>query len=35
MGNIITLTPPLTITAEQMDKALSVLEESITAVESS
>jgi len=29
MGNILTLTPPLTITKEQMDKALDILDECI------
>jgi len=29
MGNILTLTPPLTITREQMDRALDILEECI------
>ncbi len=33
MGNIITLTPPLTITKQQMDEALSILEECLKAVE--
>jgi 4-aminobutyrate aminotransferase len=27
MGNIITLTPPLTITKQEMDKALDILDE--------
>jgi 4-aminobutyrate aminotransferase len=27
MGNIITLTPPLTITSDEMDKALDIIEE--------
>ncbi len=31
MGNIVTLTPPLTITKEQMDQALDILEEYIAA----
>ena len=35
MGNIITLTPPLTITKPQMDEALSILEECFKAVEKS
>jgi 4-aminobutyrate aminotransferase len=33
MGNILTLTPPLTITKEEMDKALDIVEESIGEVE--
>ena len=33
MGNIITLTPPLTITKQQMDEALSILEGCLKAVE--
>ena len=33
MGNILTLTPPLIITQEEMDKALHIIEESITEVE--
>ncbi len=33
MGNILTLTPPLIITHEEMDHALDILEESITEVE--
>ena len=33
MGNIITLTPALTITKDQMDKALGVLDECLTEVE--
>ena len=32
MGNIITLTPPLTITREQMDAALDILAESLTEI---
>ena len=35
MGNIITLTPPLTISQEEMDRALGILAESINAVEAS
>jgi 4-aminobutyrate aminotransferase len=31
MGNILTLTPPLTITREQLDRALDILEECIAA----
>lgn len=34
MGNILTLTPPLTITAGEMDRALAILEHSITETES-
>jgi len=33
MGNIITLTPPLTITKEEMDKALNILDECLAEVE--
>jgi 4-aminobutyrate aminotransferase len=33
MGNIITLTPALTITKDEMDKALNIIEDSITEVE--
>ncbi len=33
MGNIITLTPPLTITAEEMDRALDIIEECIAEIE--
>ncbi len=33
MGNILTLTPPLTITKEQMDEALDILEASIAEIE--
>lgn len=33
MGNILTLTPALTITREEMDRALAILEESIAEVE--
>jgi 4-aminobutyrate aminotransferase len=29
MGNIITLTPPLTITQDEMDKALDILDQCI------
>jgi 4-aminobutyrate aminotransferase len=32
MGNIITLTPPLTITREQMDAALDILAECLTEI---
>jgi 4-aminobutyrate aminotransferase-like enzyme len=35
MGNIITLTPALTITRKEMDKALEILEECIAEVEDS
>ena len=31
-GNVLTLTPPLVITAEQLDQALDILEESIRVV---
>jgi 4-aminobutyrate aminotransferase len=33
MGNILTLTPALTITRDQMDRALHVLDECLTEVE--
>ncbi|MGF1494676.1 MAG: aspartate aminotransferase family protein [Microcoleaceae cyanobacterium] len=33
MGNVLTLTPPLVVTADQMHQAMDILEESITAVE--
>lgn len=33
MGNVLTLTPPLTVTAEQMDTALSIIENAIAAEE--
>jgi 4-aminobutyrate aminotransferase len=33
MGNILTLTPPLTITREEMDRALDIIEACITEVE--
>ena len=33
MGNILTLTPPLTLTEPQLDLALDILEESLTEVE--
>jgi 4-aminobutyrate aminotransferase-like enzyme len=33
MGNIITLTPALTIKKEEMDKALDIIEECLTEVE--
>jgi len=33
MGNIITLTPPLTITKAEMDRALDIVEACIEAVE--
>ena len=33
MGNILTLTPPLIITREEMDKALNILDEAISEVE--
>jgi 4-aminobutyrate aminotransferase len=31
MGNILTLTPALTITREELDRALAILDESLTA----
>ena len=33
MGNIITLTPPLTITKEEMDRAMDILDECLTELE--
>ena len=33
MGNIITLTPPLTITKQEMDRALNILDECLKEVE--
>ncbi|UCH20711.1 MAG: aminotransferase class III-fold pyridoxal phosphate-dependent enzyme, partial [Deltaproteobacteria bacterium] len=33
MGNIITLTPSLTITKDEIDKALQIIEDSIAEVE--
>jgi 4-aminobutyrate aminotransferase len=33
MGNILTLTPPLIITKQEMDQALTILEEAISEVE--
>jgi 4-aminobutyrate aminotransferase-like enzyme len=33
MGNIITLTPALTITREEMDRALEIIEECIAEIE--
>jgi 4-aminobutyrate aminotransferase len=33
MGNIITLTPALTITKDEMDQALAIIEECISQVE--
>ena len=33
MGNIVTLTPPLTITQAEMDKALDILDECLSEVE--
>ena len=33
MGNILTLTPPLIITREEMDRALAILDECLTEVE--
>jgi 4-aminobutyrate aminotransferase len=32
MGNILTLTPPLTITRQEMDRALDILEECLAEV---
>ena len=32
MGNVLTLTPPLTITRSEMDRALDILEECIAEV---
>ena len=34
MGNILTLTPPLTLTREEMDQALDILDTCLTEVES-
>jgi 4-aminobutyrate aminotransferase-like enzyme len=31
MGNVLTLTPPLIVTEEQMEEALEILEEAIAA----
>jgi len=33
MGNILTLTPPLTISHQEMDQALDILEQSLTEVQ--
>lgn len=33
MGNVLTLTPPLIVTSTQMDRALDILDESLTVVE--
>ena len=33
MGNILTLTPPLIITKQEMDQALNILDEAISEVE--
>jgi len=33
MGNILTLTPALTISREEMDRALAIIEDSIAEVE--
>ena len=33
MGNILTLTPPLNITKEEMDRAFQVLDDCLTEVE--
>lgn len=35
MGNIITLTPPLTISKDEMDQALLIVDQSLTRVENS
>ncbi|HJS31672.1 MAG TPA: aminotransferase class III-fold pyridoxal phosphate-dependent enzyme, partial [Alphaproteobacteria bacterium] len=35
MGNVLTLTPPLTVTAAEMDRALDILDECIAAIEAS
>jgi 4-aminobutyrate aminotransferase len=32
MGNILTLTPPLTITRAEMDKALDIIEECLSEI---
>ncbi len=34
MGNILTLTPPLTITHAEMDRALDIIEECLAEIES-
>jgi|AP95_1055475.scaffolds.fasta_scaffold324682_1 4-aminobutyrate aminotransferase-like enzyme len=31
MGNVLTLTPPLIVTKDQMDKALVILEDAVAA----
>ena len=33
MGNILTLTPPLTITRQEMDQAMNILEQSLREVQ--
>jgi 4-aminobutyrate aminotransferase len=33
MGNIIALTPPLTVTDDELDRAIRILDESLTEVE--
>ena len=33
MGNVLTLTPPLTVTEEEMQRALDIIEDAITALE--
>jgi 4-aminobutyrate aminotransferase len=33
MGNILSLTPPLTISRQEMDQALDILEQSLTEVQ--
>ena len=35
MGNIIALTPPLTITKDEMERALDILDDSLSEVERS
>jgi 4-aminobutyrate aminotransferase len=32
-GNVLTLTPPLTVTHEEMDSALAILDRCLTAIE--
>jgi 4-aminobutyrate aminotransferase-like enzyme len=33
MGNILTLTPPMTISHQEMDQAMDILEQSLTDVQ--
>jgi 4-aminobutyrate aminotransferase len=33
MGNVLTLTPPLTVTVAQMDQAIDILDEGLAAVQ--